>query len=111
MDNAEKLCDVEKINIDAFKNNVFSFGSRGQEYEDEKYKKKVIEDEDKEFEDKVKKNYTPEERSKDVLSEFNKLILKEENSINNELFKKHFKYQSTTDMLKKCVQHRRHREK
>ena len=92
MDNAEKLCDVEKINIDAFKNKVFSFGSRGQEYEDEVYKKKVFEDEDKEFEDKGKKNYTPEERSKDVLSEFNKLIIKEENSINNELFKKVSKY-------------------
>ena len=44
--------------------------------------------------------WTKTKTRKTALSELYKLIIKEEKSINKELFREHFRYQSLTDMLK-----------
>ena len=44
--------------------------------------------------------YTSEEGSENTAIKFNKLIDNEEKSINKELFKDHFKFESLIDMLK-----------
>ena len=41
-----------------------------------------------------------EKKAKNKVNEFNKLILENKNSRNNDLFKKHFSYHKLTDMLK-----------
>ena len=41
-----------------------------------------------------------EKKTKNKVNEFNKLILKNKNSRNNDLFKKHFSYHKLTGMLK-----------
>ena len=49
---------------------------------------------------KNKEFITQKERPKNNVNEFNKLILEKEKSINKQLFKKYFKHQSPTDLLK-----------
>ena len=51
-------------------------------------------------ENKNKEFISQKERPKNNVNEFNKLILEKEKSINKQLFKKYFKHQSPTDLLK-----------
>ena len=86
VDNASKFYEGREKIIEGFKNRVFSFYY------------------DRDHEEQMKYEKEEEEETIFNVNKFNEWVNKQETSINTELFKKHFKIQRPSDMLKYLYQ-------
>ena len=68
--------------------------------DDYQYKSEEEKEEKKQTTKKPDKKEAPKKSLKDDVSQFNKWVNEKERGINYELFKKHFKFQRPSDMLK-----------